>query len=555
MPSLQRYTSHGRKYYRIVESYRHQGKPRIRVLAHLGKVDELLRLIEGRRGRLQLKSSMAGAVCALHGLAQELDVAGQINRVLESHGPRLQHRDGLSVGESLLAAMIGRACAPRSKRAFADWAAGTYLPELMGFQTERLTSQHFWDQMQAVPESSLARMEEAILLQLVRLEQLEVEACAYDTTNFYTYIGSTNQRSRLAQRGHNKQKRHDLRQLGLALVVDRHSQLPLFHHLYQGNRHDARTLRELIRPIRARLRQLQSRPEQLTLIFDAGANSSENLRQLRTHYVVVLRSSDHRQWLSRVAGHLREVELCDGRRVQAYRQRRQVLKADREVVALFSPTLYEGQVRGLHQQLDKLAPELAKIGTWSRYRPETLEKRLDRLLNRPYLRRLIRYELQVAAGGGTEVRLCTDWQEYCRLRDCYFGFRILASDRRDWSTAEIIEAYRSQAKAESSFRDLKNPGMIATHPQFHWTDHKLRVHVFICVMAYLLMRLLWWRYQRQSGLKTSPASLLAQLKKIRLVRVAELTGQAGRPRIHYQFEAMEEELEQLGKLTQALPTL
>ena len=186
MASLQRYTSHGRVYYRIVESYREKGKPRIRVLAHLGKVEDLLQLIAGRSHRLQLKSSMAGAVCALHGVAQELDVAGKINQVLESQGGRVQQRDGLTVGESLVAAMIGRACAPRSKRAFADWASTTYLPQLMGFQADRLTSQHFWDQMQTVPQQSLLQMEESILRELVRREQLEVEACAYDTTNFYT---------------------------------------------------------------------------------------------------------------------------------------------------------------------------------------------------------------------------------------------------------------------------------------------------------------------------------------------------------------------------------
>jgi hypothetical protein len=36
MASLQAYQSHGRRYYRIVESFRENGRPRIRVIAHLG---------------------------------------------------------------------------------------------------------------------------------------------------------------------------------------------------------------------------------------------------------------------------------------------------------------------------------------------------------------------------------------------------------------------------------------------------------------------------------------------------------------------------------------
>ena len=41
MSSLQRFTSNGHSYWRIVESYRRRdGKPAIRTLLHLGKADE-----------------------------------------------------------------------------------------------------------------------------------------------------------------------------------------------------------------------------------------------------------------------------------------------------------------------------------------------------------------------------------------------------------------------------------------------------------------------------------------------------------------------------------
>jgi hypothetical protein len=61
----------------------------------------------------------------------------------------VQERDELTVGESLLAGMIGRACARRGKRAFARWAQSTYLPQLTGFFAPELTSEHFWEQMHA----------------------------------------------------------------------------------------------------------------------------------------------------------------------------------------------------------------------------------------------------------------------------------------------------------------------------------------------------------------------------------------------------------------------
>src|ERR1017187_10427074 len=90
-----------------------------------------------------------------------------------------------------------------------------------------------------------------------------------DTMNFYAHIASTNLRPKLPQRGKNKQGRYDLRQMGLALVVDQMTQLPLAHVLYEGARSDMRTFAEFLKPVQQRLRELTGQPEQLTLVFDA----------------------------------------------------------------------------------------------------------------------------------------------------------------------------------------------------------------------------------------------------------------------------------------------
>src|SRR5450759_958327 len=278
MASLQAYQSHGIQYYRIVESFRNNGKPSIRVLAHLGRVDNILERHQQQQKEVpvRISSVSAGAVTAIHHLTQELELTGRINRAI-SPDEDVQVRDGLTVGDSLVAAMIARACAPRSKRAFADWAKTTYLPDLMHFTSSDLTSQHFWDQMNAVPVEKLAVVEQELVREVVRIEQLQLRALAYDTTNFYTHIASTNLRPKLPQRGKNKQGRHDLRQMGLALVVDQVTQLPLAHVLYEGARSDMKTFAEFLKPVRKRLRELTGQPEQLTLVFDAGVSSRQNL--------------------------------------------------------------------------------------------------------------------------------------------------------------------------------------------------------------------------------------------------------------------------------------
>ena len=318
MASLQAYNSHGIRYYRIVESFRKEGKPSIRVLAHLGRVDEILhRHQQHSQVQVRISSVSAGAVTALFSLARELDVAGKINRALSGSG-EVQVRAGLTVGESLVTAMIARACAPRSKRAFADWAGTTYLPELMKFSAAALTSQHFWDQMNVMPTDKLPEIEQALVREVVRIEQLQLQALAYDTTNFYTHIASKNQRAELPQRGHNKQGRHDLRQMGLALVVDQVTQLPLAHVLYEGARSDMKSFAEFLKPVRKRLAELTGQPDQLTLVFDAGCSSRQNLEDMQG-YVTALRPSSHLALLEEAAGSLSEVLLTSGVTARAWR--------------------------------------------------------------------------------------------------------------------------------------------------------------------------------------------------------------------------------------------
>jgi transposase len=557
--SLQPYVSHGRRYYRIVESFRKDGKPHIRVLAHLGLVEDILCLHQAERTELKVSSVSAGAVTAIYHVAQELDVIGKINDGLSDSAGRVQKRNNLTVGETLLAGIIGRACAPRSKRGFADWAQSTHLPELMGFAAPELTSQHFWDQMHAVPVKILGAIEQRIVAEVIRIEQLQVRALAYDTTNFHTHIATTNTRPQLPQRGHNKQGRHDLRQLGLALVVDQTTQLPLAHVLYEGARSDMKTFAAFLKPVRQRLRQWNREPEQLTLVFDSGSSSKKNLDSLdagKDHYVTALRPSSHKAVLAEAAGRLTEAALSTGTVVRAWRTRREIAGKQRDAVVVFSPRLYEGQLRGLHQHLAGCAKRLEEVGLEPRRTTAAaVSNRLAKICGRQYLRRLVRYEVTADSDGTIRVRSWCDLEEYERLKTRYFGLRILITDRSEWSTAEVVEAYRGQSKVESAFRDLKDPGMLATRPQFHWTDQKLHVHAFMCVTGYLLERLLWWRARREGGFTGSPRSLLAELSRIRCCRIVDHTGRAGRPRVRQQLEEMPDDLRTLGQLLRAEPPL
>lgn len=315
-----------------------------------------------------------------------------------------------------------------------------------------------------------------------------------------------------------------------------------------------RTFAEFLKPLGKRLRALSATPEQLTIVFDAGASSRQNLEGLR-HYVTAIRPSQQAAFLAEAAGQLTDVQLSNGAVVRAYRSRPMMAGQQREVVVVFSPKLQEGQIRGLHQALARTHRELAGMGLNPRLTPEAAKQRLEHIRGRQYVRSLLCYQIETNEETGPRLRIWTDYQEYQRLTTRYFGLRILVTDRAEWTTAEIIEAYRGQSRVEAAFRDMKDPYMLSTRPQFHWTDQKLHVHAFICVTAYLLVTLLHRRATLKASFQGSSRRLLAELAGMRTCRLIDVTGRKGRPRVRWQSEETTPEAKVLAEALNAIPAL
>jgi transposase len=117
------------------------------------------------------------------------------------------------------------------------------------------------------------------------------------------------------------------------------------------------------------------------------------------------------------------------------------------------------------------------------------------------------------------------------------------TDRDTWSTEDIIRAYRGQAHVEAVFAHLKDPLHVMLRPQYHWTDQKLHVHVFMCVVAFLLARLLHLRAQG-AGYRHSQEALLDSLTQIRKATVIRAASKKAL-RTTAQLENIEPDLQNL----------
>ncbi len=551
MATIQQKTSRGHKYWYIVESKRVNGKPRPIVLAYLGKPEALLKRLKGLTDKIKVKSYSHGAVAALLDVAQKLDIPTVINKYIESprkYMPEKPIRNNLTAGITLLLGAIGRVCMPTSKRGWWDWARTTSCEYLLRCNLSKVNSQHFWDLMDAVPVDAIPKIESELLKRVQKVYRVESDTLFFDTTNFYTYIDTTNERCTLAQRGKNKQKRNDLRQIGLALVVSKKDLIPLFHLTYRGNRNDTVVFKAIASRVKDRIIELGLDMKKHTLVFDRGNNSKKNmsiLKKLGFHYVGALTPYHHKKLIEDAEKSFREVSVGETR-IRAYRDKRIIWGEERTVIVYISEKLKAGQLRGIYQALTKRMKELKEIqkslshpGAKKRDKVQ-LEKKIKNLVKEQYIKELIEWSLKEESKGRFKLAFYINTENLNEIED-KLGFRILMTDRHDWSTEEIIKTYWGQSDIENAFKNLKNPYHLTIKPQYHWTDQKIIVHYFICVLGFLLTAIIWRQVKDEIGYDHSVDTLLDTLNNIRLATLLEESTTRGRVKAEYKLEEMSEE--------------
>jgi transposase len=548
--------SGGHNYWYIVESRRINGKPRPIVLAYLGKADDLLKRIQGLTEGFRLKSYSHGAVAAMLDIANRLDICEIINQHTHRTKKHLSDkpiRNHLTVGATLLLAAIGRSCMPTSKRGWLNWAKTTSLEYLLRVSLNKLDSQHFWDLMDAVPTAAIERIEEQLLKKVFELYRLKSDSLFYDTTNFFTYIDTTNERCTIAKRGKNKQKRTDLRQVGLAVVVTHEDKIPLFHLTYEGNMSDANVFKEVIGKLKARMEHLKLNSSEHTLVFDRGNNSKQNMvliKESQFHYVGALTPYQHKALVEEALDYLNA--QTEESSPAIYRDKRIIWGEERTVVIYVSEKLRAGQIRGIYQTLRKNEQALKDLQAAllspkaKKYNKIDLEKKILGFLKGQHINQLISWSLEKISDDDDHHQLhyFIDRDKLQEIED-QTGLRIVMTDHHDWESEKIIKTYQGQSEIEHAFKNLKNPYHLTLKPQFHWTNQKIIVHYFICMVGYLLAALTWREAKAKVAFSGSLDTLLDTLNSIRLATLLEETKHKGRLKASYKLEDMTEDEQRL----------
>jgi transposase len=533
-------------YYYLVESARVEGKPRIVHQVYLGTAEKLAEMVRDRSAPLPLAATTRefGLPAALWSAAQNTGVWD----LLQSLWPN--PRSGPSPAHYLLLAAIHRICQPGPKTEVSDWYRSSILSSLWEFPPERFTSQAFWDAFEQIlpegpeplsPADDPLEQAQLRLLGVWKEKQLvSRRLLAYDTTNFYTYIASTNTRNQLAQRGHNKQGRHNLRQVGLSYVLDGEHGLSLCHHVYAGNVADVEEFSTALTRITRMLDQNQMARETVTLVLDKGSAALANTVALEEAGVGWISALPWNQAPAELRTRaLEELPACSSAQPGVRAGVEKMLVHGREYLCVvkYSASFAGEQLHSLTtslsralQSLRRLAQELNKPK--ARWKREQIERKIQRLLSAPFLADLIRYQLE-EQDGGWHLQFDFDSAALPQLLNQRLGRTVLLTNRMDWSAEQVVAGYGGQQSIERVFRGLKDGQWLGWDPMYHWTDRKIRVHAFYCMLGISLLQ-----YVHQQA-KAAWADLsveqlldeLGQIKQFALLYPPQ--GEKGSPRTAY----------------------
>jgi len=549
MASLIKKIKKGHAYYYAAESARVKGKPRIVWQKYLGTLDAIVKRTQQAKPAAPKEAVLfeAGGVAALLRITQRLEVLDLINQIVPKRD------QGPSVGHYMILAALNRALAPCSKQAIGDWYEQTILRRLWRYPKSVFSSPRFWDHMDMMSEEAIRDIEEELILRVKKEFGLDSRVMLYDTTNFFTFLATANDRARLPARGNSKAKRHDLRQVGLALLVTRDFQIPVLHHVYTGNIPDVKLFLMLSRQLVDRFRKITGQCSESTLVFDKGNVSEEAMERLiveKVHFTAALSANRISELFTVPDDRFSDIPQLHGTR--AYSTRYKIWGKECQAVVVYTESFFTQQLHGVTQSLVRCQKKLADLKQrlskdHSRGRKpglKNMQKQIQKILSVQFMEDILKVKIQ-EKGAIPDFSYSVDHAALQRLSHQRLGKTVLVTDQLDWTPYQVIDSYRNLAYIEETFKNMKNIHFLHWQPAFHWTDQKLRVHGFYCVLALLLCSLAH-KTAQEAGVKITIPALLKELSSIREVALLYPPGTPSKSQITVsRMSARQKKLSQL----------
>jgi transposase len=336
----------------------------------------------------------------------------------------------------------------------------------------------------------------------------------------------------LAQRGKSKDKRSDLKIVGLSLLISEYFDIPLFSKIYPGNANDAKQFSQIIDAMKERMLHFNIGVDSATIVFDKGNNSQMNFnaivseRPFKFHFVGSIRKNQLPE-LQKIK--LKNYKALHGEQfgdTKTYRTTKKIYDNEYTIVATHNPELLKKQLRSIETDIEKCGKELKLLSknlsdrkrgiiTKGRgYSYDSLEKKIKNILSKEHMSKIFDYQIISLKNNNFSLKSSVNKRKYSLLKEHNLGKTVLITNRHDWTTEEIVAAYRAQFHVENCFKQLKNHDFLSFRPVRHFTDHNIRVHAFFCVLALMLCSVLHLEFHNL-GYTKNINNLLLELSQIK----------------------------------------
>jgi len=519
-------------YWALVESYRTERGPRQRTVAYLGQLDESGRL-GVRRAAKGNKDSAEEQLQLWEGDSPapewvEVNTAAvRVEKQLAFGGPwlaqqilhKLQLDDFLGrtipkgkedVSWSLMAQVlvICRLCNPSSELHIAEhYYRSTAMSELLGVPAEKIYDERLYRALDKLLPHKEA-LEKHLKNRLGELFALKYDLLLYDVTS--TYFEGQAKANPKARRGYSRDKRPDCKQVCIGLVVSKGG-MPIGYEVFEGNRSDVTTLREIVETMEGRYGKADR-----IWVGDRGMMSKKNVK--------FLRSGDRRYIIGAAKASLRQFERA--LLAEDWRQIREGLEVklcpspegEDEVYIICRSRDRREKEAAMHRRFEeRIENELQKIQASCqkrKWKKEVIDRRVGRVLGR-YSRAAGLFEVEVAEDSDGRASITWEkkqaWRDWATLSEgCY----LLRSNVTDWSSEDLWKAYIQLTEAEAAFRIEKSD--LRIRPIWHQREDRVLAHILVCFLAYVLWKTLHQMVQA-AGLGDEPRRVLDELAKINMV--------------------------------------
>jgi transposase len=520
------------RYVHIVESVWENGRSRQKTVLSLGRKDQIdpkrLRQIQLLLGQLAGDDPLErpkgldvgairyfGQVVVLQRIWEELGLGGLLKGYIKERGIRVPV-------EHLVRVMVfNRLIAPRSKLALSRWIDRLYLPELFG---REIPLHYFYRAIDYVNREK-ERIENALFSRLTNLFSLKLSLVFYDLTSTW-FEGDC---CPLAEYGYSRDKRFDKKQIVLGLLATAEG-LPIAHQIWNGKRVDVTTVQEMTASLKKRFQIGET-----IFVGDCGMLSAENLEDLTQagyRYILGLKSRSQEAREVIVPDAAGPVSLNDYEVIEKDKLLAREVKGSGGVRYIICHSFERAQVdraqrtRQIKTTTAKLETLDADLKSGRVKEGETLQRRLATIFGRKHVKRYFHWSCDTKNGRPTlSWSLNAEAVAYEEHRE---GKWVIKTDA-SLTVADTIRQYKNLQCVENAFDDMKH--LLVLRPIRHYAPPRVEGHVLICVLAYLVARILelrlaeagvTWTDQIGQHRKTYPMTAARALDLLNEVKAVEI---------------------------------